>query len=103
MDSRTSKGPTDARSKLSLLLERCYRSGQLNSNDFVMQIDSHMDFVDSFDVELVKMHARAENDYAVLSTCVPPRPRERAKRAQTGASGSSAASTSFVLASSKEN
>ena len=35
-----------------------------------MQTDSHMDFSDDFDTELVLMHHRTENDYAVLSTYV---------------------------------
>jgi len=41
-------------------------------SDYVLQIDSHMDFSTSFDVELVRMHHRTKNDYAVLSTYVAP-------------------------------
>lgn len=39
-------------------------------NDFCMQIDSHMDFSDNYDTELVFMFHRTANDYAVLSTYV---------------------------------
>jgi hypothetical protein len=35
-----------------------------------MQTDSHMDFSDNFDVGLVDMFHKTENDYAVLSTYV---------------------------------
>ena len=35
-----------------------------------MQTDSHMDFSDNFDVDLIKMFHLTENDYAVLSTYV---------------------------------
>ena len=38
--------------------------------DFCMQTDSHMDFSDDFDVGLIEMFHKAENDYAVLSTYV---------------------------------
>ena len=37
---------------------------------FCMQTDSHMDFSDNFDTDLIKMFHLAENDYAVLSTYV---------------------------------
>ena len=35
-----------------------------------MQIDSHMDFSDHYDTELIFMFQRTQNDYAVLSTYV---------------------------------
>ena len=35
-----------------------------------MQIDSHMDFSDDFDVGLIDQFHQTENDYAVLSTYV---------------------------------
>ena len=35
-----------------------------------MQTDSHMDFSDNFDVDLIDMFHKTENDYAVLSTYV---------------------------------
>ncbi len=35
-----------------------------------MQTDSHMDFSDNFDVDLIDMFHATENDYAVLSTYV---------------------------------
>ena len=42
----------------------------VNMQDFCMQTDSHMDFSDNFDVDLIKMFHMTENDYAVLSTYV---------------------------------
>jgi len=42
----------------------------VNMHDFCMQTDSHMDFSDNFDVGLVEMFHKTENDYAVLSTYV---------------------------------
>ena len=35
-----------------------------------MQTDSHMDFSDNFDTQLIEMFHRTKNDYAVLSTYV---------------------------------
>jgi len=75
MDSTNSKGPTDARSKLSAMIAYDYQThGQdlvsVGLQDYCMQIDSHMDFSDNYDTELVLMHHRTQNDYAVLSTYV---------------------------------
>jgi hypothetical protein len=90
VDATKAKGPTDPRSKLSALIRWDYlhRNDNVNEednensqssyielkgvhvNDFCMQIDSHMDFSDNFDTELVDMFHRTENDYAVLSTYV---------------------------------
>lgn len=74
VDSRLSKGPTDARSKLSALIAWDYQNEPklhpVQLTDFCMQTDSHMDFSDHFDVELIAMHHRTRNDYAVLSTYV---------------------------------
>jgi hypothetical protein len=94
MDAAQSKGPTDARSKLSAMIAHDYRQGVIeqqtsrkdlsfgNSSssllllnpvqlqDFCMQTDSHMDFSDDWDQGLVAMFHRTRNDYAVLSTYV---------------------------------
>ena len=43
-----------------------------NGTDTLVQIDSHMDFVKNFDSELVAMHHRTNNEYAILSTYVSP-------------------------------
>lgn len=75
-DSRTAKGPTDARSKLSAMVYWDYMHPNapnlqpVQLQDFCMQTDSHMDFSDNFDTELIWMHHRTRNDYAVLSTYV---------------------------------
>jgi len=79
VDSRTSLGPTWARSKLSAMVSWDYvhrdKSDELDfqpvyMQDFCMQTDSHMDFSDNFDVGLIDMFHKTENDYAVLSTYV---------------------------------
>jgi len=79
VDSSQSQGPTWARSKLSAMINWDYmhrdKSAELdfqpvNMQDFCMQIDSHMDFSDNFDVDLIDMFHATENDYAVLSTYV---------------------------------
>jgi hypothetical protein len=79
VDAASSKGPTWARSKLSAMVYWDFihkdTSSELDfqpveEQDFCMQIDSHMDFSDNFDVELIKMFHLTENDYAVLSTYV---------------------------------
>ena len=79
VDASKAKGPTDARSKLSAMVNWDYvhrdQPDQLEfhpvqENDFCMQTDSHMDFSDNFDTRLIGMHHRTENDYAVLSTYV---------------------------------
>ena len=78
IDAGLAKGPCDARSKLSALIEYDYRHSQdgkhrlepVQVRDYCMQTDSHMDFSDGFDVGLIDMFHRAENDRAVLSTYV---------------------------------
>ena len=82
MDASQSKGPTDARSKLSAMIAHDYRHGHdadsssllllnpVKMQDFCMQTDSHMDFSDNWDTGLQDMFHRTENDYAVLSTYV---------------------------------
>jgi len=79
VDSTESKGPTWARSKLSAMIHWDFvhrnKSPELDfqpvyMQDFCMQTDSHMDFSDNWDVELVNMHHLTQNDYAVLSTYV---------------------------------
>ena len=78
-DASNSKGPTDARSKLSQLIYWDYVHAPMDykvvlhpvqPSDFCLQIDSHMDFSQDFDVELTAMYGRTHNDYAVLSTYV---------------------------------
>jgi hypothetical protein len=78
-DSTKSKGPTDARSKLSAMISWDYVHKHdpqqldfvpVQTQDFCMQTDSHMDYSDNFDTELVYMFHRTETDYAVLSTYV---------------------------------
>jgi len=79
VDSSKSKGPTDARSKLSAMIHYDYVHATdpdkvglhpVNVNDFCLQTDSHMDFSDDYDTGLIAMFHRTENDYAVLSTYV---------------------------------
>ena len=82
MDASGSRGPTDARSRLSSMVEWDYVHGRdggdpdlvdlvpVGLHDFCLQIDSHMDFSDDYDTELILMHHRTRNDYAVLSTYV---------------------------------
>lgn len=77
LDSTKSKGPTDARSKLSAMIAWDYIHRHdspdfepVELQDFCMETDSHMDFSDGFDTKLIQMHHRAQNDYAVLSTYV---------------------------------
>jgi len=72
------RGPCDARSKLSALIEhdyrhaddRTYRLQPVRVRDYCMQTDSHMDFSNAYDVGLIEMFHRAQNDRAVLSTYV---------------------------------
>ena len=79
VDAQQSKGPTDARSKLSAMVHWDYVHRHQPSRldfqpiqlqDFCMQTDSHMDFSDHYDTDLIAMFHRAANDYAVLSTYV---------------------------------
>eukprot|EP00980_Cylindrotheca_fusiformis_P005178 scaffold1106_cov126-Cylindrotheca_fusiformis.AAC.4 len=79
IDASLSKGPTYARSKLSAMVHWDYVHRddpaeidlqKVDLQDFCMQIDSHMDFSDHFDVGLIDMHHRTKNDYSVLSTYV---------------------------------
>lgn len=78
IDSGLAKGPCDARSKLSALIEYDYRHKDdgkhrlqpVEVRDYCMQTDSHMDFSNEFDNGLIAMFHRAQNDRAVLSTYV---------------------------------
>jgi hypothetical protein len=78
VDASRAKGPTDARSKLSALVYHDYLHGADGTSllhpvdplDFCLQTDSHMDFSDDYDVKLIQMWHRCQNDYAVLSTYV---------------------------------
>ena len=79
VDASKSKGPTDARSKLSAMIHWDYVHRHnsemvdlhpVEIQDFCMQTDSHMDFSDNYDTLLMEMHERTQNDYAVLSTYV---------------------------------
>jgi len=79
MDAAKAKGPTDARSKLSAMIAWDYEHRNdpqqldfvpVQLQDFCLQTDSHMDFSDNYDTELIYMHHRTQNDYAVLSTYV---------------------------------
>jgi hypothetical protein len=78
-DASTAKGPTDARSKLSAMIywDHVHRNDpskldfqRVESEDFCMETDSHMDFSTHYDTELILMHHRTKNDFAVLSTYV---------------------------------
>mmetsp|Transcript_20911 Transcript_20911/g.29022 ORF Transcript_20911/g.29022 Transcript_20911/m.29022 type:complete len:610 (+) Transcript_20911:1-1830(+) len=44
----------------------------LHDEEFCMQTDAHMDFLPAWDVNMLKMWAGANNEYAVLSTYVYP-------------------------------
>jgi len=76
IDASQAKGPTGPRSKLSAMIYWDYMHHdnddidlhQVSLDDFCMQTDSHMDFSDHWDTELIRMHHLAQNDYAVLST-----------------------------------
>lgn len=59
--SSKAKGPTWGRAKASTLLR---------DEEFCMQTDAHMDFVPNWDVQMMKMWADTQNEYAVLSTYV---------------------------------
>lgn len=61
VDASEAKGPTWARALSSHLIE---------DEEFCMQMDSHMDFVPYWDVLMLQMWAKTENEYAVLSTYV---------------------------------
>lgn len=64
------KGPTYARSLLSEDIALDQARGKVNSQDFCLSIDSHMDFEPHFDEALVDMWDMIHNEYAVLSTYV---------------------------------
>lgn len=76
VDASQAKGPTDARSKLSAMIyyDFIHRDEPdlkaVDIHDFCVQTDSHMDFATNYDTDLIAMHHRTENDYAVLSTYV---------------------------------
>eukprot|EP01065_Artemidia_motanka_P012891 TRINITY_DN17108_c0_g1_i1.p1 TRINITY_DN17108_c0_g1~~TRINITY_DN17108_c0_g1_i1.p1 ORF type:complete len:572 (+),score=23.88 TRINITY_DN17108_c0_g1_i1:48-1718(+) len=61
-DAKKSQGPIWARA-LGVTMVR-------PEHEFCMQVDAHVDFVESFDVTLMQMWAQTENEYAVLSTYV---------------------------------
>lgn len=79
VDSEESLGPTWARSRLSAMIhwDFIHRNASpdldfqpVQMQDFCMQTDSHMDFSDNWDTEMVDMFHLTQNDYSVLSTYV---------------------------------
>lgn len=59
--ARIAKGPTWA---------RAHGSTMVKDEEFCMQTDSHMDFVQNWDSEMLQMWGSTNNEYAVLSTYV---------------------------------
>lgn len=58
-----SRGPAFARS---------LQTQMLADEEFCMQVDSHVDVVQDWDVEMINMWAATGNEYGVLSTVPPP-------------------------------
>jgi len=63
VNARTAMGPTWARAR---------GSAMLRDEEFCMQTDAHMDFVEHWDVKMMSMWGATNNEYAVLSTYVAP-------------------------------
>lgn len=63
VDARIAQGPTWARARGSQLVQ---------SEEFCMQTDAHMDFVKDWDTKMMETWALTRNEYAVLSTYVAP-------------------------------
>ena len=61
VSANEAKGPTWARARGSLMLK---------DEEFCMQIDSHMDFVNEWDIKMMNMWALTNNEYGILSTYV---------------------------------
>lgn len=61
IDASEAKGPVWARAKGSLMMKE---------EEFCMQLDSHMDFVNNWETKLMQMWGLTNNEYAVLSTYV---------------------------------
>lgn len=61
VDAIDAKGPTWARAIGSMMVE---------DEEFCMQSDAHMDFLDDWDTGIMSMWASTNNEYAVLSTYV---------------------------------
>ena len=70
--SSAAKGPTYARALVSEMIRMAFVDEHLDPQDFCLQTDSHMDFVQNFDSELIKDWLLANNEYAILSTYVAP-------------------------------
>jgi len=62
VDAKESKGPIWARAIGAVMVQP--------HHEFCMQVDAHVDFMEHYDVALMKMWAMTENEYGVLSTYV---------------------------------
>ena len=74
--STDAKGPTFARALASRMVRDAYENNELDTQDFCLQTDSHMDFVKNFDEKLVKDWTLADNEYVRLMAGVGPKRSE---------------------------
>ena len=62
VDAKNAKGPIWARAMGAVMVKQ--------DQEFCMQVDAHVDFMQHYDVALMRMWAMTENEYGVLSTYV---------------------------------
>lgn len=70
-DAAKAAGPMHARGLVSEALSDAHAKGEVDTQDFCLSVDSHMEFGHDWDKELLDMFALAGNEYAILSTRPP--------------------------------
>ena len=80
-DASKAAGPMHARGLVSEALSDAHAKGEVDTQDFCLSVDSHMEFGYDWDKDMVDMFALTENEYAILST--PPADLDRLRGANT--------------------
>jgi len=81
-DTAEAAGPMHARGLVSEAISDAYAKGEVNTQDFCLSVDSHMEFGHDWDKDMVDMFDLTRNEYAILST--RPADLDQLQRADAG-------------------
>ena len=70
-DAAKAAGPMHARGFVGEALSDAHARGEVDTQDFCLSVDSHMEFGHDWDRDMIDMFALAGNEYAILSTRPP--------------------------------
>jgi len=80
-DAAKAAGPMHARGLVSEAISDAHAKGEVDTQDFCLSVDSHMEFGHDWDKVMVEMFALTRNEYAILST--RPADLDQLQRADT--------------------